>query len=127
MLMLEHPLSNEQPGPKSIDVDYIIDMMRQDWGFYYTFTTNLKRVPEHFSEFPSIREDQRGVIQRPHRRAARGHRGGAKDDRLEDALEDRHAEPLVPGSLGEVGAILTSAKREELDHADRSRAGASHP
>ena len=55
VLMLEHPLSNEQPGPKSIDVDYIIGMMRQDWGFYYTFTTNLKRVPEHFGEFPSIR------------------------------------------------------------------------
>src|SRR6476619_902248 len=62
VLMLEHPLSNEQKGPKSIDVDYIIGMMRQDWGFYYTFTTNLKRVPEHFSEFPSILEDQRGVI-----------------------------------------------------------------
>ena len=62
VLMLEHPLSNEQKGPKSIDVDYIIDMMRQDWGFYYTFTTNLKQVAEHFSEFPSIREDQRGVV-----------------------------------------------------------------
>ena len=62
VLMLEHPLSNEQKGPKSIDVDYIIGMMRQDWGFYYTFTTNLMRVPEHFSEFASIREDQRGVI-----------------------------------------------------------------
>ena len=62
VLLLEHPLSNEQPGSKSIDVDYIIGMMRQDWGFYYTFTTNLKRVPEHLSEFPSIREDQRGVL-----------------------------------------------------------------
>src|SRR6478735_7193803 len=46
----------------SLNVDDIIGMMRQDWGFYYTFTTNLKRVPEHFSEFPSILEDQRGVI-----------------------------------------------------------------
>jgi hypothetical protein len=63
VLMLEHPLSSQQNGPKAIDVDYIIDMMRQDWGFYYTFTTNLKRVPEHFGEFPSIREDQRGVVE----------------------------------------------------------------
>ena len=38
-------------------------MMRQDWGFYYTFTTNLKRVPEYLSEFSSIRDDQRNVIQ----------------------------------------------------------------
>src|ERR1700730_614279 len=63
VLMLEHPLSSQQPGPKSIDVSYIIDMMRQDWGFYYTFTTNLKRVPEYLGEFPSIRDDQRGLIQ----------------------------------------------------------------
>jgi hypothetical protein len=62
VLMLEHPLSSEQTGPKSIDVDYIIGMMRQDWGFYYTFTTNLKRVPDYLSEFPSIRDEQRGVI-----------------------------------------------------------------
>ena len=63
VLMLEHPLSSQQPGPKSIDVDYIIDMMRQDWGFYYTFTTNLKRVPDYLGEFSSIREDQRGAIE----------------------------------------------------------------
>jgi hypothetical protein len=63
VLMLEHPLSHQQPGAKSIDVDYIIDMMRQDWGFYYTFTTNLKRVPEYLSEFSSIGDDQRSLIQ----------------------------------------------------------------
>lgn len=63
VLMLEHPLSHQQPGPKSIDVGYIIDMLRQDWGFYYTFTTNLKRAPEYLGEFPSIRDDQRSLIQ----------------------------------------------------------------
>ena len=63
VLMLEHPLSTKLNGPKSIDVSYIIDLMRQDWGFYYTFTTNLKRVPNYFGEFPSIREDQRILIQ----------------------------------------------------------------
>ncbi len=54
VLMLEHPLSHQQPGHKSIDTAYIVDMMRQDWGFYYTFTTNMKRVPEYLKEFPSI-------------------------------------------------------------------------
>jgi hypothetical protein len=38
-------------------------MMRQDWGFYYTFTTNLKRVPDYFAEFPSIEDRQRVVVQ----------------------------------------------------------------
>lgn len=62
VLMLEHPLSHQEPGPKSIDTDYIVDMMRQDWGFYYTFTTNLKRVPDYILEFPSIRADEADLI-----------------------------------------------------------------
>jgi hypothetical protein len=63
VLMLEHPLSHQQAGPKSIDTSYIVDILRQDWGFYHTFTTNLKRVPEYLGEFPSIRDDQRSLIQ----------------------------------------------------------------
>jgi hypothetical protein len=63
VLMLEHPLSTQENGPKAIDVAYITDMMRQDWGFYYTFTTNLKRVPDYFGEFPSIEDHQRAVVQ----------------------------------------------------------------
>jgi hypothetical protein len=63
VLMLEHALSTEQAGPKAIDVAYITGMMRQDWGFYYTFTTNLKRVPDYFGEFPSIEDRQRTVVQ----------------------------------------------------------------
>ena len=55
VLMLEHPLSHRKPGHKSIDTAYIVDMMRQDWGFYYTFTTNLKRVPDYLPEVPSMR------------------------------------------------------------------------
>jgi hypothetical protein len=62
VLLLEHPLSHQQSGPKAIDVDYIVDMMRQDWGFYYTFTTNLKRVPDYFGEFPSIEDRERAVV-----------------------------------------------------------------
>ena len=63
VLMLEHRLSTQENRPKAIDVAYITDMMRQDWGFYYTFTTNLKRVPDYFGEFPSIEDRQRIVIQ----------------------------------------------------------------
>ena len=62
VLMLEHPLSHQQPGPKSIDTSYIVDIMRQDWGFYHTFTTNLKQVPNFFTEFASIGKQEHGVI-----------------------------------------------------------------
>lgn len=62
VLLLEHPLSHQERGPKSIDTGYLVDTMRQDWGFYYTFTTNLKRVPDHFGEFPSIGGHEQSVI-----------------------------------------------------------------
>ncbi|MGH6736727.1 MAG: hypothetical protein ACRECX_11700 [Methyloceanibacter sp.] len=62
VLMLEHPLSHEQPGPKSIDTNYIVDIMRQDWGFYHTVTTNLKRVPEFLTEFPSLGVQDQGTV-----------------------------------------------------------------
>jgi hypothetical protein len=62
VLMLEHPLSHQESGKKSIDTGYIADMMRQDWGFYHTFTTNLKCVTEHFGEFPSMQDSQLNLI-----------------------------------------------------------------
>lgn len=62
VLMLEHPLSHQQSGQRSIDTEYIVDIMRKDWGFYYTFTENLKQVPDHISEFPSITKEEGDII-----------------------------------------------------------------
>lgn len=62
VLMLEHPLSHQQPGHKSIDTNYIVDMMRQDWGFYHTFTTNMRRVPHYLTDFSSIRPADADLI-----------------------------------------------------------------
>lgn len=62
VLMLEHPLSHQKKGNKSIDSDYIVDIMRRDWGFYYTFTTNLRRVPTYITEFPSMTPDQHVIV-----------------------------------------------------------------
>jgi hypothetical protein len=62
VLLLEHPLSHHQPGPKAIDTGYIVDIMRQDWGFYHTFTTNLKRVPDYLKEFSSLGEEGHDVV-----------------------------------------------------------------
>ena len=62
VLLLEHPLSHQQAGAKSIDVDYLTGIMRQDWGFYHTFTTNLKRVPDYLTEFTSMEAPQQTVV-----------------------------------------------------------------
>jgi len=62
VLMLEHPLGTARDSNKHIDMDYIIAMMAKDWGFYHTFTTNLRRVPDHIKEFPAITESETGTI-----------------------------------------------------------------
>lgn len=62
VLMLEHPLGTARDSNKHIDADYIVDMMAKDWGFYYTFTTNLRRTADYIKEFSAITADQAGVI-----------------------------------------------------------------
>lgn len=103
VLMLEHPLSHQQPGPKSIDTTYIVDILRQDWGFYYTFTTNLKRVPEHFDEFPSIHEGRHSVIL----------------DRIDELLK---AIDIAPKTLGwKMRAKIGSRRRWYQEVSEKSR------
>ena len=62
VLMLEHPLGGPEDSNKHIDVGYISGIMSKDWGFYYTFTTNLKRVPEYIKEFPAITDAEATII-----------------------------------------------------------------
>ncbi len=74
VLMLEHPLGSPADGNKHVDVRYICDMMAHDWGFYHTFTNNLRRVGDYIAEFPSITTKEGDTI-----------RGRIKD--LLDAIE----------------------------------------
>lgn len=62
VLMLAHSLSHQEPGARAIDTDYIVGLMRSDWGFYYTFTQNLKRVPDYIGEFPAITSGEGDII-----------------------------------------------------------------
>jgi len=42
VLLLEHPITRATAD--AIDPAYIAGLLAADWGFYYTFTTNLKRL-----------------------------------------------------------------------------------
>lgn len=43
---LEHPLSDSDSDPETINAKFISDIMSKDWGFYYTATTNLNKVKQ---------------------------------------------------------------------------------
>lgn len=71
VLLLEHPLGTKADGKKCIDMDYISGIMANDWGFYHTFITNVRRLPGYISEFSTIGDAEARIIR----------------DRVEDLLQ----------------------------------------
>jgi hypothetical protein len=61
VFFLEHPISEDESG---IHKGYIADRFSGDWGFYYTATTNLRRLRDEFlSTYPILSEFEQHVIQ----------------------------------------------------------------
>jgi hypothetical protein len=57
VLLREHDVGNTEA--ESINARYLGKLMAQDWGFYYTFTTNLKKVKDSLERYPILSEDDR--------------------------------------------------------------------
>jgi hypothetical protein len=55
LLLREHAIGSNEP--ETIDSGYIASVLANDWGFYYTVTTNLKRVVEFLSKYPALSVD----------------------------------------------------------------------
>ena len=43
-------------------MEYIAKLLSNDWGFYYTFTTNLKKVQDALTRYPELTDDDRSDI-----------------------------------------------------------------
>jgi hypothetical protein len=62
VLLLEHPIGNGDSGPEVIDGAYIADLLHDDWGFYYTVTTNLEKVGRFVPQNDALDELQARTI-----------------------------------------------------------------
>jgi hypothetical protein len=62
VLLLEHPIGTDADGPEVIDGAYIAKLLQDDWGFYYTVTTNLDKVGRFLPENAAIGAAQADVI-----------------------------------------------------------------
>jgi hypothetical protein len=63
ILLLEHPVTLDDRG---VNAEYVARRLAYDWGFYHTFTTNLRHVDEQFVDgHDALRPAQR---QRVHER-----------------------------------------------------------
>lgn len=60
VLLLEHQFG---PGDREkIDLDYLIRILAADWGFYYTFTTNLHKCRAFLPRYDALSDSQREEI-----------------------------------------------------------------
>jgi len=61
VLLIEHDLGS---GDKElIDVDYMVKRFSDDWGFYYTATTNLKKVLHFAKQYEVLNGGQRLAVE----------------------------------------------------------------
>jgi hypothetical protein len=60
MLLREHNIGHTDP--ETIDARYIAKLLSSDWGFYYTFTTNLKKVRERLLAYRELSDEDRADV-----------------------------------------------------------------
>lgn len=60
MLLREHDVG--EPGPETIDAPYVAKLLQGDWGFYYTFTTNLKKVRDRLPAYQELTDEDRADV-----------------------------------------------------------------
>lgn len=62
MLLREHSVGNA--APETIDAQHLAQVLSNDWGFYYTVVTNLKKVEDRLSFYPELTEEDRADVSR---------------------------------------------------------------
>jgi hypothetical protein len=61
MLLREHEIANNSPQG-AIDAGYISKLLSNDWGFYYTVTTNLGKIKGRLDQFTELKDEDRANI-----------------------------------------------------------------
>jgi hypothetical protein len=60
VLLLEHELGSDDP--EKIDSAYLARLWSKDWGFYYTGTTNLKKLNQYLKGIEALETTQKNRI-----------------------------------------------------------------
>jgi hypothetical protein len=59
ILLLEHGIG---PDDRTINMEYIGNIMSNDWGFFYTFSTNLNKLKDTLAQFDSFDDKDKAII-----------------------------------------------------------------
>ena len=60
MLILSHEIGNTDEN--TINGGYIAEILSKEWGFYYTVTTNLKKVVSLMRDFTVLNDQEKDVV-----------------------------------------------------------------
>jgi hypothetical protein len=60
VLLLEHEVGTED---RTINIEYISGIMRDDWGFFHTFTVNLAKLRDALPQFESFTNEERAIVE----------------------------------------------------------------
>jgi hypothetical protein len=102
----QHKRKNQK---ESIDASYIAKLLAQDWGFWYTATTNLKKIKMFLMEIDRLgaeayirpKTNSKGGQRRNHtknRETTGDNRKRTKNFQLENAGKNRHKKAMVQPS-----------------------------
>lgn len=62
ILLREHQVGNQEK--ETINAEYISDLLSKDWGFYYTVTSNLKKIKNFLPQYSSLETADRIDVER---------------------------------------------------------------
>lgn len=60
ILLREHEIKEHENDV--INTKYIAKLLSNDWGFYYTVTTNLKKTKEFLNFFDALTDEDKNII-----------------------------------------------------------------
>jgi hypothetical protein len=60
LLFLEHDVG--ETDKETINMKRITKLMGEDWGFYYTTTTNLKKIEAFLPKYSTLTDEQRSIV-----------------------------------------------------------------
>jgi len=61
MLLREHSIATST-APETIDGSYLAKLLSNDWGFYYTVTTNLKVIEDRLKTYSELTDEDRADV-----------------------------------------------------------------
>jgi len=62
IVLLKDLQIGEDDSPRTINAKYIAKLLADDWGFWYTATTNLKKIKEDIKNYDQLSEEDKRTI-----------------------------------------------------------------